>query len=33
MKSIGGWYKTLNPDYAADSLHYAKYSIAKTEQP
>ena len=27
MKSIGGWFKTLNPEYAADTLHYAKYSI------
>jgi len=26
MKSIGGWYKTLNPEYAASTLHYAKYS-------
>lgn len=26
MKSIGGWYKTLNPDYAAERLHYARYS-------
>lgn len=25
MKSIGGWYKTLNPEYAAETLHYAKY--------
>ena len=28
MKSIGGWRKTLNPEYAAETLHYAKYSIA-----
>ena len=27
MKSIGGWLKTLNPEYAANTLHYAKYSI------
>ena len=27
MKSIGGWFKTLNPEYAANTLHYAKYSI------
>ncbi len=26
MKSIGGWYKTLNPEHAASTLHYAKYS-------
>lgn len=25
MKSIGGWYKTLNPEYAADTLLYGKY--------
>jgi hypothetical protein len=28
MKSIGGWRKTLNPEYAAETLHYGKYSIA-----
>ena len=28
MKSIGGWRKTLNPEYAAESLHHQKYSIA-----
>ena len=28
MKSIGGWLKTLNPEYAASTLHYGKYSIA-----
>ncbi len=27
MKSIGGWLKTLNPKYAASTLHYGKYSI------
>lgn len=27
MKSVGGWFKTLNPEYAANTLHYAKYSI------
>jgi len=27
MRSIGGWYKTLNPEYAAETLHYAKYSV------
>lgn len=29
MKSIGGWYKTLNPEYAGETLHYARYSPAK----
>lgn len=29
MKSIGGWYKTLNPEYAESTLHYAKYSEVK----
>ena len=27
MASIGGWRKTLNPDYAASTLHHGKYSI------
>jgi len=27
MRSIGGWYKTLNPEYAAETPHYAKYSV------
>ena len=27
MKSIGGWRKTLNPEYAANSLHYGKYEV------
>lgn len=27
MKSIGGWLRTLNPEYAASTLHYGKYSI------
>jgi hypothetical protein len=31
MKSIGGWYKTLNPEYAASTLHYAKYSEVNKE--
>jgi len=26
MKSIGNFYKTLNPEYAGSKLHYAKYS-------
>lgn len=26
MKSVGNWYKTLNPEYAASTLHYAKYT-------
>jgi hypothetical protein len=29
MKSIGGWYKTLNPEYADKNLHYAKYKVVK----
>lgn len=29
MKSVGNWYKTLSPDYAEKSLHYAKYTEAK----
>lgn len=29
MRSIGGWYKTLNPEYAAETLHYARYSVYK----
>jgi hypothetical protein len=29
MKSIGGWRKTLNPEYAADSLHHGKYSVVE----
>ena len=27
MKSIGGWRKTLNPEYAANTLHYSRYKI------
>jgi hypothetical protein len=29
MKSIGGWRKTLNPEYAANKLHYGKYSVVE----
>jgi hypothetical protein len=29
MKSIGGWLKTLNPEYAAESLHHGKYSVVE----
>jgi hypothetical protein len=29
MKSVGNWYKTLSPDYAEQSLHYAKYTQVK----
>jgi hypothetical protein len=29
MKSIGGWRKTLNPEYAAENLHYGKHSVVK----
>ena len=27
MKSPHGWLKTLNPEYAAASLHYARYEV------
>ena len=27
MKSIGGWRKTLNPEYAASARHYALYTV------
>lgn len=27
MRSIGGWYRTLNPEYAATTQHYARYSV------
>jgi hypothetical protein len=30
MKSIGGWRKTLNPEYAAGTLHHGKYSVVKS---
>ena len=26
MKSIGGWLKTLNPEYLASTRHYARYT-------
>lgn len=29
MKSIGGWYKTLNPEYAASAIHYSRYKITE----
>jgi hypothetical protein len=32
MKSTGGWGKTLNPEYAAGTFHYEKYSIVKHGQ-
>jgi hypothetical protein len=31
MKSIGGWRKTINPEYAAENLHYGKYSVVKSD--
>ena len=31
MKSIGGWLKTHNPEYAAESLRHQKYSIAENK--
>lgn len=27
MKSVGGWLKTLNVEYASKVKHYAKYSV------
>jgi hypothetical protein len=27
MKSIGGWLKTLNPEYLASTRHYARYTV------
>ena len=27
MKSVGGWRKTLSPEYASEAKHYARYSI------
>jgi len=32
MKSIGGWYKTLNSEYAESTLHYAKYSEVSRQE-
>lgn len=32
MESIGGWRKTLNPEYAASTLHYAKYTVVGKKQ-
>lgn len=29
MKSIGGWLKTLDPEYAENTKHYAKYSVVE----
>ena len=31
MKSIGGWLKTLNPEYAAESIRHQKSSIAENK--
>ena len=31
MKSIGGWRTTINPEYAAENLHYGKYSVVKSD--
>jgi hypothetical protein len=31
MKSIGGWRKTLNPEYAAKSRPYGKYTYEGTQ--
>ena len=30
MKSVGGWQKTLSPDYASTAKHYARYSIVNS---
>ena len=30
MKSVTGWYKTLDPGYAANTIHYARYVRANT---
>jgi hypothetical protein len=27
MKSVGGWLKTVNPEYAASARHYARYTV------
>jgi hypothetical protein len=32
MKSVGGWRKTLNPEYAESALHYAGYSIVEQSE-
>ena len=29
MKSIGGWYKTLNEDFAATHMSYGKYTAVE----
>ena len=29
MKSVGSWFKTLSPEYAENSLYYAKYTEVK----
>ena len=31
MRSVGNWFKTLNPEYAESTLHYAKYSQVKNK--
>ena len=32
MKSIGSWYKTLNPEFAETHMSYAKYKAASEEK-
>ena len=32
MKSIGGWYKTLNPDFAETHMSYAKYNAVSDKK-
>lgn len=31
MRSPGGWFKTLDPEYAAETLHYARYAVYEPE--
>lgn len=30
MRSAGGWFKTLDPVYAAETLHYAGYAVVNS---
>jgi hypothetical protein len=31
MKSAGGWLKTLDPEYAEDHYHHARYTVVRAE--
>jgi hypothetical protein len=31
MKSVGNWYKTLNPEFAESKTYYAKYEPVQRE--